>query len=217
MNQTFKFVTLTLSAIILSACGGGGSDSVAEEEPLTPYTSFGSDQNQGRTISTAIGADGDISAIIDEFNEPDFQLVAGLAAMGVDNVNRAETFTFDCPNGDNAKVTFFENYANAVEEVSAVVNGRRISCKTTYPAGSYPSTIGSSASISDLILAWDVSDSGEYISTDCPDESSPDFDLIQDLEPNPSICETGYVMDATVTDDEGNKHLVSFESISVPD
>ena len=220
MNKKIKLVTLALSVTLLSACGGGSSgDSVDTtiEEPITPYTSFGSDQNQGRTVSTAAGFDGDISVIIDEFNEPDFELVNGIASMNIDNVERSETYTFNCPDGSNAKVSFFENYATGVEEISATVNGQTVNCTTTYPIGFFPTTIGSSESIYNLLVFSDVSDTGEYIFTNCPDESSTNNPLNQNLNPNPSLCETGLFTDTIVTDDNGKTHLISYENVSVPD
>ncbi len=217
MSKKFKFAILSISVFLLTACGGGSSNETVDEEPITPYTSFGSAQNQGRTFSTAVGTDGDILAIIDEFDELKFELADGRAFMNIFNVQRAETYSFSCPDGDYAKISFFENYATGVEVVSARINGRRINCSSTYPTGFFPSVIGSSSSISDLIVFWDVSDAGEYISTNCPDESSANNPFNVDLDPDPSLCEASLFVDATVTDDEGYTHLISYESVSIPD
>ncbi len=219
MNKKFKFAALALSVSLLSACGGGGSSSAdtADDESLTPYTIYGSLQNQGRTESTAAGFDGDISISIDEFNDPEFELVNGIASMNVDNVQRSETYTFSCPDGSNGKVTFFDNYVTGVEEVTARVNGQTVDCSTSYPTDFFPATIGSSASISDLLFFWEASDAGEYISTNCPINDSASNPLNQDLDPNPSLCETAFFSDITVTDEFGNTHLVSFERVSIPD
>ncbi len=219
MSKEFKLTILALSVYLLSACGGGSSYETIYEEPLTPYTSFGSvrDEVQGRTISTAAGADGDILVVIDEFNEPDFVLENAPTSMNVDNVQRSETFSFSCPDGTNAKISFFENFATGVEEIIATANGLRIDCTSTYPTGLLPTTIGSSSSIYDLLVSSDVSEVGEYITTNCPGESSVNNPLNEDLEPDASLCDVSLVVDTTVTDDNGITHLISYESVSIPD
>lgn len=221
MNKVSKFTILSLSACLLTACGGGGGNrnDGASDEPLTPYNSFGSLQNQGRTISAAAGSDGDIVATIDEESEINFELADGLATMNIDNVERAETYSVTCPDGTDVKVSFFENFATGVERVSATYNGQSLRCSSTYPTGLVPAVVGSSSSIYDLISVSDVSDVGEYISTNCPDESSANNPLseLEDFETDVTICESSVVTDITVTDDIGNTHLISSESISVPD
>jgi len=217
MSKKFKFAILALSVYLLSACGGGGSSSeTIYEEPITPYTSFGSVIDQGIEILTASGADGDILMAFDELNEPDFILADGRASMNIDNVQRSETYSFSCPDGTSAQISFFEDYAGGIEEVSAIVNGQTIDCISTYPSGLVPTTIGSSASIYDLIVLSDVSDVGDYISTNCPSEESANNPFNQDLDPDPSICETGLFVDITVTDDDNITHLLSYESVSIP-
>ncbi|MEH6457502.1 MAG: hypothetical protein V7749_14325 [Cocleimonas sp.] len=219
MSKKLKFAFLSLSIFLLSACGGGSSNGPIDEEPLTPYTVFGSDRDeaQGRTISTAAGADGDIMVVIDELNEPDFALVDGLASMVIVNVQRSETFSFSCPDGTNAKISFFENFATGVEEIIATANGQRLDCRSTYQTDLVPTIVGSSSSISDLLVLSDVSDVNVLISTTCPNVSSVNNPLNEDLEPDAALCDVSLVVDTTVTDDEGFTHLISYESISTPD
>lgn len=217
MNKIIKLAVLALSVFILNACGGGSSHDRFDDEPIAPYTSFGSSQNQGRTVSTAAGADGDILVFIDELNEINLVLAAGRASMNIADVQRSETYSFSCPDGTNAQVSFFENYATGVEEVSASINGQIINCTSTYPTSLFPSVIESPSSISDLLVLWNVSDAGEYITSNCPSEESVNNPFNLDIDPDPSQCETSFFMDATVTDDDGITHLVSSERLSIPD
>lgn len=216
MNKNFNFVVLALSSVfLLSACGGSSRDRF-NDEPITPNTVFGSAQNQGRTVLTAAGTDGDISVFIDGSNEFNFFLAAGRESINIDDVQRSETFSFSCPDGTNAQVSFFENFATGVEEISASINGQTIDCRSTYPTGIVPSVIESPASISDLLVLSGVSDTSGFITSNCPREESVNNPFSIDLDPDPSQCDTSLFVDATVTDDEGITHLISYERISIP-
>lgn len=217
MNKISKAASLSLLVSLLSACGGGSGNS--GNEPITPYDVYGSEQNLGRTISIAAGTDGAIEAIKNSETEIEFELVDGLATMNIVNVERLETYSFSCTDGQSGNITFSENFAAGTEQISASFNGQSLNCSTTYPTGLVPSVVGSSSSISDLIVVTDVSDTGDYISSNCPDESTVNDPItkINDYETETTECETSIVMDATITDDTGNTHLISYETVSVPD
>lgn len=235
MNKILISSMMVASLSLLTACGGGSSNSdfdpviggdpdpgtpVAGVSPIVAFSSSGSNSttfDNGTRTSTVYldsGFEGDIEARTIQQTNGGFSsfyqetvLAAGIPSMNVNDVQRTQAFEFLCDDNSDIRVTISTDYSSGEEEISGSFNGVSQSCSSTYQS-ILPTNISTEDSIADLIIGFGDEDNFNttLISTNCPED-----DTYNIPDPEVTLCNGKILTNVIVTDEFNFEHVFTHQ------